>query len=40
MSDFLVAGLIVIALAAIMNVGSVSNGLGCKPGDRGVIQIC
>jgi len=40
MSDFLVAGFIVLALAAVMNTGSTSDGLGCKPGDRGFIQIC
>jgi hypothetical protein len=40
MSDFAVAGLILLALAAVMNAGSASDSLGCKPGDRGFIQIC
>ena len=40
MSDFLVAGLIALALAAVMNIGAVNDGIGCKPGDRGFIQIC
>ncbi len=40
MSDYLVAGLIALALAAVMGGGSVSNGIGCKPGSDGFIQIC
>ncbi len=40
MSDFAVAGLILLALAAVMNAGSASDSLGCKPGDQGFIQIC
>lgn len=40
MSDFMVAGLVVLALAAVMNVGSESDGLGCKPGNRSIVQIC
>jgi hypothetical protein len=40
MSDFMVAGLILLALATVMNAGSASDRLGCKPGDRGIVQIC
>ncbi len=40
MSDFLVAGLIVLALAAIMNTGALGDGVGCGPSDKSLVQIC
>ena len=40
MSDFLVAGLIVLALAAIMNAGALGDSVGCRPGSNEIVQVC
>lgn len=41
MSDFLVAGLVILALAAVANLGAESSySPGCKPGNDWSLRIC